>query len=74
VIGPNLPDPRAAEESPRSAIHLPRPTAWPMLLAAGVTMLLAGLITNPLFIIAGLAAGGFALHGWFAEVRHENQE
>ena len=61
-------------EPPRAAIHLPRPTAWPMLLAAGVTMLMAGLITNPIFAVAGIVAGGLALKGWFEEVRHERTE
>jgi hypothetical protein len=75
VTLPNLPDPKSTPvEPPRAAIHLPRPTAWPMLLAAGVTMLMAGLITNPLFAVAGIAAVGLALNGWFEEVRHEHRE
>lgn len=73
---PNAPDLSNAipAEPPRATIHLPRPTAWPMLLAAGVTMLMAGLITNPLFAVAGIAAVGLALNGWFEEVRHEHRE
>jgi hypothetical protein len=75
VTLPTAPDPQPIPAAPPgAAIHLPRPTAWPMLLAAGVTMLIAGLITNPLFAVAGLVAVGFALNGWFEEVRHERRE
>jgi hypothetical protein len=76
VTLPHVSDPANPNpvEPPRAATHLPRPTAWPMLLAAGVTMLMAGLITNPIFAVAGIVAVGIALRGWFEEVRHESTE
>lgn len=50
----------APAEAPAS-IEMPRPTIWPLVLAMGVTLLLAGLVTNlalsALGIVLGIAAG-----------------
>jgi hypothetical protein len=57
------------------SIHLPAPTAWPFLMALGLTLVFASLVTS-----AGLAAlGGIltivAIVGWFREVLpHEAHE
>lgn len=58
------------EESraPETAVEVPAPTAWPMIAALGVTLLLAGLVTHALVSATGLVlliAGGA---GWFREV------
>ena len=34
-------------------IHLPAPTAWPLVLAFGFTALFAGLVTNPAVSVLG---------------------
>jgi len=52
----------------RPEVQLPSPTAWPVILAFGVTLLAAGLVTNAgvgivgsVFVLAGCA-------GWFGQV------
>lgn len=58
-----------------ASVHLPAPTAWPMVLAFGVTLLFAGLVTS----LAVSAVGGILIVlgavGWFREVLpHEREE
>jgi hypothetical protein len=54
---------------------LPAPTAWPLVLALGVALIFAGLLTSPAVSFLGAifyVAGGV---GWFREVfPHERQE
>jgi len=61
-------------ERPKS-VDLPRPTAWPMAMAFGITLLFAGLLTNGAVSVVGavlLLAGAV---GWFREVLpHEKEE
>jgi hypothetical protein len=56
-------------------IALPAPTVWPMVLALGVTLIAAGLVTHPTVGALGLVIGIVAGVGWFREVlphdRHE---
>jgi hypothetical protein len=56
-------------------IHLPAPTAWPIVLAFGFTLILAGVVTSGIISILG---GVFAIAGcvgWFREVLpHEAHE
>src|ERR1700740_1259997 len=61
-------------EVTQSTIHLPAPTAWPIVLAFGVTLLLAGLVTNSAVSLLGaiLAVAGFV--GWFPDVLPQEQE
>lgn len=52
-------------------IHLPRPTIWPMVLALGISLVLAGMVTN---LAVGLLGGFLALVssiGWFMQVLPE---
>jgi hypothetical protein len=58
----------------RNTIHLPAPTPWPIVLAFGITLLLAGLVTSASVSILGaiLAAAGCA--GWFRDVLPQEQE
>ena len=54
---------------------MPAPTAWPIILALGVALLFAGLVTSASVSIFGaiLAIGGCV--GWFREVLpHEKHE
>jgi hypothetical protein len=62
-------------EERRSSINLPAPTAWPIVLAFGSTLLFAGLVTSASVSILGaiLVVGGCV--GWFREVLpHERHE
>jgi hypothetical protein len=56
-------------------IHLPAPTAWPLVLAFGFTMLVAGLVTNPgISILGGILVLAGCI-GWFRQVLpHEAHE
>jgi len=59
----------------RRAIDVPAPTAWPLILAVGVTLLFAGLVTSISVSALGavLALAGYI--GWFREVfPHEHEE
>jgi hypothetical protein len=51
-----------------NAIEMPAPTGWPMVLAFGITLLAAGLVTHPAVSIAGLLLTLRAAVGWFKEL------
>ena len=58
-----------------NAIQLPSPTAWPFVLALGVSLLLAGLVTNIAVSILGLVLALAGAIGWFRQVLpHEAHE
>jgi hypothetical protein len=57
------------------AIHLPAPTAWPFLLALGITLLFASLVTNAAIGALGLLLATISGIGWFRDVLpHEAHE
>src|SRR4029453_4865535 len=49
-------------------IELPAPTAWPCVLAAGVTLLFAGLLTSAPISVLGAVLAVAGCTGWFREV------
>jgi hypothetical protein len=56
-------------------IHLPAPTAWPIVLAFGITLVFAGLVTNEAISIFGGVLVLFSSVGWFRQVLpHEAHE
>jgi hypothetical protein len=55
-------------EQPENGIALPAPTAWPMVLACGITLLGAGYLMHPMLSVVGVAAVLLACAGWFSEV------
>jgi hypothetical protein len=56
-------------------IHLPAPTAWPLVLALGFTFLCAGLVTNAIISVLGGVLMVFGVVGWFRQVLpHEVHE
>src|SRR5215471_2343151 len=73
--GATTPQRPAVEEPEGAVVVMPAPTAWPFVLALGVALIFAGLLTGP--AVSGLGAllyvaGGV---GWFREVfPHERQE
>jgi hypothetical protein len=50
---------------------LPKPTAWPITLALGVTLLAFGIVTHWIISIAGLAVFLVACGGWFGDLRND---
>ncbi len=64
-------------ESPRAPreIEVPAPTAWPLVLAFGFTLLFAGLVTSLSVSALGAALSLAGCIGWFCEVfPHEHEE
>jgi hypothetical protein len=63
-----------APDAPRSTIHLPAPTAWPIILAFGVTLLMAGLVTSASVSILGAILFVAGCFGWFRDVLPQEKE
>ena len=61
---------RGGDEAAQEA-HLPSPSIWPAALAAGLTLLFFGLLTNYAFCAFGAALMAYALRGWIGELRHD---
>ena len=61
---PQLPD----------VIELPAPTAWPLVLASGFTLIFAGLLTSASLSILGLILAVAGCAGWFREVLPREHE
>jgi hypothetical protein len=53
---------------PAETLHLPAPTAWPMVLALGITLAFAGLITYATLSAVGIVLTLIAGVGWWREV------
>jgi hypothetical protein len=54
-------------------VHLPAPTAWPFVLALGLTLLLAGLVTSWTISALGLVLTVRSAVGWFRDVLPHEQ-
>jgi hypothetical protein len=54
-----------------NAIRLPSPTAWPMVLALGISLVIAGMVTNLAVGILGLLLAVMGAVGWFLQVLPE---
>ena len=67
--------PQQHDEAEGTVVVMPAPTVWPLVLALGVALIFAGLLTGPAVSLLGAifyVAGGV---GWFREVfPHERQE
>jgi len=56
-------------------IEIPASTAWPLVLAFGVTLLFAGLLTNVSVSVLGAVLSAAGCVGWFREVLpHQHEE
>jgi hypothetical protein len=51
-----------------ATIDLPAPTAWPVVVAFGVTLLFAGLVTSAAVSLLGLFSAALGMVGWFRDV------
>lgn len=54
-------------------VELPAPTAWPMVLALGITLAFAGLVTHAAVSWVGIALALIAAVGWWREVLPEQR-
>ena len=54
-------------------VHLPSPTAWPMVLALGISLILAGMVTNVAVGLLGLLLTVMSSIGWFWQVLPREQ-
>jgi len=66
--------PKTLEATPRT-VRLPAPTAWPIILAFGITLVFAGLLTSASVSILGAILAVTGSVGWFRDVLpHEKEE
>jgi hypothetical protein len=54
--------------APTGTVQLPASTAWPMVLALGISLMLAGMVTHWAISLLGLVMVVPAVMGWFFEV------
>jgi hypothetical protein len=60
--------PRDDHSEPTGTVQLPAPTAWPMVFALGISLMLAGMVTHWAISLLGLVMAIPAIVGWFLEV------
>ena len=66
---------RSHAEPQAGGVHLPAPTAWPFLLALGLTLVFASFVTNMAIGALGLFLSVISAVGWFRNVLpHEAHE
>jgi hypothetical protein len=53
---------------PTGTVQLPAPTAWPLVFALGISLMLAGMVTHWAISLLGLVMALPAIVGWFFEV------
>jgi len=64
-----------APHTRRGSVTLPAPTAWPIIFACGITLLVGGIVMNPSVSILGAILAVTASVGWFRDVLpHEKEE
>ena len=65
----------SVDSEQRQGILMPAPTAWPLVLAVGTSLIFAGLLTNVSVSVLGCIVALFGAVGWFREVLpHEHEE
>jgi hypothetical protein len=57
--------------TPPEGMHLPGPSAWPLLAPVGLLFIVAGLIFGPALIVGGLVMAIIAVVGWLLDARSE---
>src|SRR5215467_1122874 len=68
---------KQAEQSPRGPVEIevPAPTAWPVVLSFGFTLMFAGMLTSASVSVLGVILAAAGCIGWFREVfPHEHEE
>ena len=62
-------------EDAQNTIEAPGPTSWPIVLACGITLLIAGLVTSEAVSVLGGIVSIAGAVGWFRDVLpHERRE
>ncbi len=56
------------------AIHLPGPSYQPVLLAAGISLAVIGVVLSPIFVIVGAIVTVIVLWRWIRDTRHDISE
>jgi len=59
---------------PGEAIHLPDPSYLPVIVAAGTTIAVVGVVINPYIFLLGLVITLVAIVRWVGQVRREMAE
>src|ERR1700723_3533977 len=68
-------DTLARPDGQTKTIEMPAPTAWPIILAFGLTLVFAGMVTSSSVSLFGTILAGCGCIGWFREVLpHERHE
>src|SRR5271154_2701323 len=62
------------DRTPPGDVKLPAPTTWPIVLAFGITLLFAGLVTSAPVSVLGIALSIVGCAGWFRDVLPEEKE
>jgi hypothetical protein len=60
-----------SESEHETGVHLPSPSIWPVALAAGITLLGFGVLTNIVFMLSGIALIAISIGGWIRELLNE---
>jgi len=53
------------------SIHLPKPSFWPLVLAASLTLIAIGVVAERYIIVIGIVVLLVAITGWVMENRNE---
>ncbi|MDR3738537.1 MAG: hypothetical protein P4L40_05910 [Terracidiphilus sp.] len=62
-------------ETGHAGVHMPLPTVWPLVLALGLALITAGMVTNVAVAVLGLVLSLVSAVGWFRNVLpHEAHE
>lgn len=56
------------ERAGQVSFHLPSPSVWPVVVAAGLTLLMFGFITHPGFVAMGILLMILGLGRWVGEL------
>ena len=77
----DAPQPRSANghlefqaASTPDGVHLPNPSIWPMVLGAGLSLLLFGVVTSYAFIAIGVLLIVGAVGGWIGDLLHADSD
>jgi len=64
----HIPPSSSAHDHGTDTVHLPAPTAMPMVLALGLSLIIAGMVTHWIISLLGILMTLRAMVGWFFEV------
>jgi hypothetical protein len=65
------PEPAGGNQEGHEAIHLPPPSYWPLVLAVGIALALAGMVLSVVVVAVGLVIMAVAIVAWVRDARRE---